>query len=470
MSRKLTTSRSRELSLDELTALKEKALLVLADTRRQLIYRYPFAGSVSMNLELIPTRDCRLPTAACDGKHIYFDIDFLASLSADDRVFVLAHEIWHAILCHLIRNENRDRNLFNIACDMEVNQLLKTDGLIPPKSAILPNEAPYYFNKTDLNAEAYYELLLDQQKKQSQRQSSSQSSASKGGNGSGSASASGSSDDSDDAEPSNDQSGGNKDGKLEGQFDKHLSPSDDLNSLEKQDVDDKYGKVGEDPDFQPNVTQSSVEHVREAAISAAQTLERQRGELPAHIKKLVNELLEPEIPWQEVLAQFITRCMGDKTSWSRPARRFVSSGTYLPSRYGEMLKVAVGIDTSGSTDRDMPKFLGEVNALLKSFGNYELTLIECDASVGKYEKYDESNPLDLENKKYNVTGGGGTRLMPIFDKLSEENDEIDALVIFTDGYCEKFAASQAPLYPVLWVLTKDGTDSNFGFGEVVKFH
>lgn len=450
MSRKPSSPHSRLISSEELEALKEKALLVLADTRRQLIYRYPFAGSVSMNLELTPTRDDRLPTAACDGKRIYFDIDFLASLSPDDRVFILAHEIWHAILCHLIRCEGRERTLWNIAVDMEVNQLLKNDGLLVPKSAILPDREPYSISQTDLNAEAYYDIIV---KRENQKQQS--------GSGNGSSGAGGN---------QSNPTGGNSDGRLEGQFDKHLTPSDDINSLEHNDVDDKYGKVGEDPDFQPEVTQSNIEHVREAAISAAQTLERQRGELPEHIKKLVNKLLEPEIPWQEVLVQFVTRCMGDKTSWSRPARRFVSSGTYLPSRYGEMLKVAVGIDTSGSTETDMPKFLGEVNGLLKSFGNYELTLIECDAQVGKYEKYDESNPLDLENKKYEVTGGGGTRLQPIFDKLEEENDQPDALIIFTDGYCETFRESDAPEYPVLWVLTKDGAQQNLGFGEVVKFH
>lgn len=453
MSRKPTSPRSRSLTIDELNALKEKALIVLADTRRQLIYRYPFAGSVSMNLELVPTRDNRLPTAACDGKHVYFDIDFLSTLSADDRVFILAHEIWHAILCHMTRCENRDRMLWNIAVDMEVNQLLKNDGLLVPKSAILPDREPYYFSQTDLNAESYYELVIKRQKNQQNNSSSNSSQSSSGDNGS-----------------QSDGSGGNSDGKLDGQFDKHLTPSDDLNSLEKQDVDDKYGKVDEDPDFQPNVTQANVEHIREAAISAAQALERQRGELPAHIKSLVEKLLEPEIPWQEVLVQFVTRCMGDKTTWSRPARRFAASGTYLPSRYGEMLKVAVAIDTSGSTETDMPKFLGEVNGLLKSFGNYELTLIECDAEIGKYEEYDESNPLDLEHKEYEVSGGGGTRLQPIFDKLAEEETLPDALVIFTDGYCETFRESDAPEYPVLWVLTKDGTESNLGFGEVVKFH
>ena len=460
MSRKPTSPHSRPMTSESLDELKQKALIVLADTRRQLIYRYPFAGSVSMNLELIPTRDFRLPTAACDGKHIFFDIDFLSTLSADDRVFILAHEIWHAILCHMIRCENRDRELWNIAVDMEVNQLLKNDGLLVPKTAILPDREPYYLTNgmcSDLNAESYYDLLITRQKNQSYSNSSSKSSS---GSGSGSG----------DGSESQDQTGGNDDGKLDGQFDKHLSPSDDLNTLKKQDVDDKYGKVGEDPDFQPNVTQSNIEHVREAAISAAQTLERQRGELPAHIKQLVNKLLEPEIPWQEVLAQFITRCLGDKTSWSRPARRFAASGVYLPSKYGEMLKVAVAIDTSGSTNSDMPKFLGEVNGLLKSFGNYELTLIECDAEIGKYEKYDESNPLDLENKKYEVTGGGGTCLQPIFKKLEDENDDIDALVIFTDGYCETFKESDAPEYPVLWVLTKDGNSKNLGFGEVVKFH
>ena len=37
------------------------------------------------------------PTAMTDGKHIVINLEFFASLSLDERIFVLAHEVYHAI-------------------------------------------------------------------------------------------------------------------------------------------------------------------------------------------------------------------------------------------------------------------------------------------------------------------------------------------------------------------------------------
>ena len=439
---------SRPLSAEKQKELKHKAGLILSDLRRQLLYRYPFCGTVAMSLELKPTRDPLITTAACDGKHVFFDIDFLSRLQPDHQLFVFAHEVWHAILCHMLRAEGRDHSVWNIAVDMEVNSLLRIDGLSVPSDAVLPEK--YGFSATERkNAETYYDLLLKNQ--QLQRQSGNGSSANGDGNGGSS------------------QLGGNSDGEMVGQFDQHLTEATNLSSMKRGEAEDKYGKLEADPDLQLEVTKQNVERIREAAVAAAQQIERARGELPAHLKELVNDLIKPEMPWQELLMQFVTRCMGDKSSWSRPNKRFVSSGTYLPSHYGEMVKVAVGIDTSGSTASDMVKFISELNGLVKSFGNYELYVIECDAQVGKFEKYDESRPLDLEHEKWEKTGGGGTRLMPIFDKIKDEQLDIDAAVIFTDGCTEKFTDEAAPEYPVLWVLTSDEYDGNFDFGEKVHF-
>ena len=438
---------TRTMSVEKQRELKHKAGLVLSDLRRQLLYRYPFCGTISMSLELVPTRDPRITTAACDGKHIYFDIDFLSKMQPEHQLFVFAHEVWHAVLRHMLRCEGRDRNAWNIAADMEVNALLRTDGLSVPPDALLPEQ--YGFNRDEVhNAETYYDAVIERQQWQKTNSSSSSDS---------------------DGKDSSNQMGGNSDGELKGQFDQHIGEDDNFAGMPCPSTEDKYGALEADPDVQPNVNRADVELIREAAISAAQQIERSRGELPGHLKRLINELIKPEMPWQELLMQFVTRCMGDKTSWSRPNKRFVASGTYLPSRYGEMVKVAIGLDTSGSTSGDMVKFLSELNGLVKTFGNYELYIIECDTQVGKFEKYDENQPLDLENNKWSTTGGGGTTLKPIFDKIAEEQLDIDAAIVFTDGWTEKFTAEMAPQYPVLWLLTTKDRDENFEFGEKVHF-
>lgn len=466
--RKPAKENARELSPKALAELKENAQGVLSECRRQLLApnRSPFIGSIAMNLEIKATRDRRNPTASTDGKNIYFDIDFLSSLSPEDRLFIFAHEIWHNVMCHFSRmGGNRDQELVNIAEDLEVNQLLREDGYSVPKSGLLPGK----YNLPDgKSAEEYYELLVQQQKKNKQGGGQGKGRGAGGGGGQGNGQGQG--------QPGKDPSGanGNQEGKLDGQFDKHITnnynPNQDPNG---QGQSDKYGKVGEDPDFNPNVSPEDMkknqEKMRELAVAAAQQVERSRGSMPAHLKRIVKDLLEPEIPWQEMLIQFVTRAVGDKNRWSRPNRRFVHQGLYLPSKEGEKIKIAVGVDTSGSTAGDIKKFLSEINAIVKNYGNYEVHLIQCDWEVQDYTLYNDENPLDLEHMDFQVHGGGGTQMKPIFDYINEHELDADCIAIFTDGFVERFTEKDAPDIPTLWVVTEDGCTDTLGFGEVLKF-
>ena len=458
MSRKhLSKTSSSKLSPEKLASLKENARGILAECRRCLMDRQPFVGGVAMSLDIVPTRDKRVPTACTDGKSIYFDIDFLSNLSVDERLFVIAHEIWHNVMLHFVRCESRDHNIFNIATDLEVNQLLVKDGLCIPKECLWPDQFGF---KHDLNAEQYYELLLNQQNK-----------SKSGSNGKSSPSASGSGNSQ--SNSNNSESKLTSAGKPKGQFDSHKYEGDDDENDVGENCSDKWGEVGFDEEFKPETSEDemrkNVAAVREAAVTAAQNYERQRGELPAHIKGIVQKLLKPEVSWKEVLAQFITRASGEDRTWRTPNRRFVHSGLYLPSTEGMKMKIAVGIDTSGSVMADLPKFLGELNSLVKSFGSYELHLIQCDARIQDYKLYTEEDPLDLEHEKFNVRGMGGTKLKPIFDYVELNQLDIDAAVIFTDGYCERFNTYDAPSYPVLWMVSKGGSKENLTFGEVHVF-
>ena len=436
MSRTISKPNARDIAPEKLAELKRNAAAILADTRMNFQRQHPFVGSISMSLNLIPTRDSRNPTAATDGMNLYFDIAFLSELSPNDRMFVLGHEVYHNVMLHFIRQGDRDRNLWNIAADMEVNNILREDGLVPPSSAILPEKEGFVKNKS---AEEYYELLVNsQQFKKLNR-------------GGGSAV-------------------GNTEGKLDGQFDKHIYDDEDISSMPSpKDTADKYGKVGEDEDFAPHVEENAVEKIREAAVAAAQQIERTRGELPGHLKRLVKNLLEPEIDWKEVLAQHLTRCMSIEATWNPPNRRFAYNNIYLPGHEGKMLKVAVGLDTSGSTVMDAEKFLAELNGIVSACDQYSVDVIQCDTHVQHVDHYDNETPLNLSANGFEQHGGGGTRLKGIFDHIDLNNLDIDLAIVMTDGYCETFNAEDAPSYPVLWVLTGDAKADNLGFGDKVKF-
>ena len=461
--RKPASKNAKTLTEIQLNNLKTNAYGILTNARKMVIDRFPFIGSIAMGLDLVPTRDCRLSTAANDGTAIYFDIDFLNSLSNDDKVFILAHEVYHSVMLHSLRRERRDHRMFNLATDMEVNNILREDGLSVPKDAVTSDKYGFEAGKS---AEDYYELLMNS-KPQYQKTKSGQTSE----NGFGNADGCDSDEDNEadeQTEQEDDKQSGNKDGKLEGQFDKHIYKDEVVEEEGDENLQDSYGKVGYDKDFRPNVTASSVEHVREMAVSAAQQIERQGGTLPNHLQKLVNELLTPKVDWKEVLSQHLLKTAGsEKRSWNMPHKRFVSRGLYLPACYSNTLKVGIILDTSGSVQPIIKNFLSEVNGIVKSFDGYEIHLVQCDAEVQSYDKYDCENPLDLEHTEFETKGGGGTRLMPAIKYFEENNIDVDCLTIFTDTYCEDMPEQNAPDVPVLWIATEKGEHSNIKFGRIV---
>jgi len=477
--RKLATDRTKVLTEDQVEKLKYNARGILANARKTVLDRFPFVGTVAMGLDLVPVRDTEVTTMATDGTAIYCDIDFLSRLSNDDKVFILAHEVYHCVMLHPIRRGSRDHELFNIANDMEVNDILRADGLSVPKDAVLPDKFGFPTGKC---SEEYYELLLNRQQLQ---QAQSSSSSLKPGDGSidgdgGHSDDDGSSSQSSAAKSDKSKSKAKKpihnpSGELSGQFDKHIfkddpAPSeDDALDPEDSDVADSFGKVGHDPDYRPNVTESACERIRESAVMAA-TMMAQRGELPGHLQRLVKELLEPKLDWKEVLAKFVTKAGGDtKRTWNKCNRRFVAAKTYLPSSYNDAMKVGVVLDTSGSVVQVAEKFLSEVNGIVSAFTGYSLDLIQCDTRVTSHMHFDEYEPLNLAEMKYDINGGGGTRLMPGLKWFKENDCDIDCIVVFTDCECEEMAPENAPEVPVLWISTKKGEHKNIQFGEIVDF-
>ena len=445
--------------------LKDTARKILSYNRMQILNKHPFIGNIAMNLDLIPIRDARCSTAMTDGNSIYFDIDFLSRLSQDEIQFVLGHEIWHVVMLHFLRADKRDQFNFNIACDMEVNQILDNDGFLPPADAIFPNKGyskicQYNF-KSGLSAEEYYDELIKLEKKKMENGNIHEDYDKKLDKDSG-------------------KKGNGKNGKgknYSGQFDKHFDQNEDQEKSLKEAMDkgasDKYGKKEADEEFKPqtikneNEKREAAEKVREMVVSAAQTYERQKGDLPQYIKKYVDKLLESKMPWKEILSAFITKGFQNKTNWNTPNRRFAYQGTYLPSHDGDMMRIAVGIDTSGSCRNECKKFLSELNGITKSFDQYELHVIQCDTEVQNYTMYNESNPLNEEDK-IEFKGFGGTKLHSIFDFIDLNNLDVDAAVIFTDGCCEKFDQNELFDLPIMWVLTGNYDSKNIQVGEKVK--
>ena len=430
------------LSEKELAKLKKATSTLMCQDRQRLLVRFPFTGGFLMRMEFVPVRDCRLRTAATDGERIFMDIAFCSKLSADERLFVMAHEVWHCVLMHMLRCQTRDPSTFNVAADMEVNRMLKKEGLKPPSDCLMPK--PEW---DELSAEEIYEHFRKRPKlsKSSQRKKVPGIQL-PGVQGTGAQVSDMQTDD------------GIESGK---QFDKHIYPNQsdeapasaisagDDNSI----ITDQWGEVGFDKDYAPLITKELADKIRERIVAVAQQIERTRGTLPAHLANIVRAALRPQIRWQEVLAQFVTSCYGGSRRWLPPNRRHISQGLYLQSSRKERLQAAVAIDTSGSTTADLPQFFSELTSLLNTFGDYELTVMQCDCEIQNVEKFDAYNPFHSTDWK--AYGHGGTDFRPPFVYVAEHSEiEPSCLIYITDG-CGP-APDNPPPYPVLWLLTGDG--------------
>lgn len=471
----------RQPNLREMQKKKQVLLLAEAD-RCQLLLRQPFIGSIIMRMDLVPVCDSRLTTASTDASNIYLDCTFYASLNAEERIFLLAHEVWHCVFLHFARRQRRHPERWNVAADLEIQFAMAAENMKNP------HPLPFQSNWADRNAEAIYDQLhqnanrdnpmdlhLDQDshldnpplapqknkksKPQKNRESSDPRHEQETSSG-------------DEQQPEeNLWPDAAQQAEQQAERQSERQPEDNLQPGAAQQAEQQSERQTEaeqrpeaeeaeadvvviDPEYAPFFVSGIIERTRGRVVSAARQVERMCGRLPASLSRLLPELLDPSLRWQELLAQFVTSCYAGKRRWLPPSRRHVGQGLYLPSLRGERLKAVVTLDTSGSTQNEIPLFFAELNGLLGSFGDYELTVIQCDAAIQDVSTFSNYSPCPGQYLK-KAKGLGGTNFRPVFDYIGQ-HPEIDhsLLIFFTDGYGP--APALPPSCPVLWLLCRDG--------------
>jgi predicted metal-dependent peptidase len=115
-----------------------------------------FFATLAMRLKREPDWD--IPTAVVNGRTLKYNPEFLLSLSPDERVAILAHEVMHCSNAHHVRREGREAGDWNVACDMAVNPLLRDAGFSLPSDVLYPS---HYGLDEGLSAEEYYREMPD---------------------------------------------------------------------------------------------------------------------------------------------------------------------------------------------------------------------------------------------------------------------------------------------------------------------
>ena len=143
------------------------------DVKRKMLAKYPRFGSEIAVANIEFKDNLKYHTAATDGKNIYVDPNYFASLSENDRLFTIAHEIMHIKFMHMYRLKDksgvkRDPELWNIATDAIINANLERDGFTIEEGYVNMPEA------LDYSAEEFYQKLLQEKEKKEQEQKNNQ--------------------------------------------------------------------------------------------------------------------------------------------------------------------------------------------------------------------------------------------------------------------------------------------------------
>lgn len=347
----------------------------IVEARLALILGSPFFGQLITKLKVInATKWC--PTAGTDGKHLYYNENFIASLDKQEMLFLMCHEVFHVVYDHMGRRGGREPQLWNVANDFVINGQIVEQGI--GKLIYRAGEIePCYDKKYDgLTSEQVYELLVKDQDKNSKMQS----------------------------------------------FDFHIDPNMPT---------DPTGENGPIPmsDEEKKILR---EEIKQEVIRAAKAA---GNSCPQSIQRMVNELTEPKIDWRTLITQEIISVMKDDYSFVKPNKKSWSSGgIILPGMPNDFkADIAVAIDTSGSISNEMIReFLSEIRGIMEQFRDFDLQLWCFDTGIHAYQSFTPENLHEID--EYVAGGGGGTTFEVNWEYMRENDILPNKFVMFTDGY------------------------------------
>jgi predicted metal-dependent peptidase len=162
------------------------------------------------------------------------------------------------------------------------------------------------------------------------------------------------------------------------------------------------------------------------------------------------------------VARFVDDAATRRVEWTRPDKRFIGSGFFMPGRSADSVScLAAAIDNSGSvSDDELSAFASELQGILDTGKVERLHVVLCDSDVNGSADFVPGDIVRLEGK-----GGGGTRFGPAFRHLAEHAPDAAAVLYATDLDVAAGDWGTDPGCPVLWLAT--GGRRSAPFGEVI---
>lgn len=374
------------------------------------MYRsYPFWGILVEHCKfyIVPDENTICGTAEVDQKgNVFFSAKFFNSLTDDQLLFVVAHEVAHVAFEHKSRQGTRRDEPWNWACDYAENLVLKSSlGNSGSRDEQFWSRWLVSDKYEGMSAEQIYEEIIKNT--------------------------------------------------IEIQI-----PSGFIPDLIKGEKNYSGAILIRDTRMQNDMNK---ENAWKNAVGAAYARSKMQGWMPEGLERMVQESLGSLVDWREALSQYlrhgVSKIRKEDYTFSPPSKRLIQYGIYLPSMIGvDSPKMAFAVDTSGSMgEAEMGQAIAEIDEIRKQF-NCKLYLIECDADVHEGRWIESHEPCPRKFK-----GGGGTDFTPVFRHIEEKDVHIDVLVYLTDGYGS--FGDEEPPFDVIWLMT---THLKPPFGEVIQ--
>jgi len=361
-------------------ALDRKVREKLITARVGLLLKASFFGNLATRLKLI-NADEWCGTAATDGRNFYYNSRFVEMLRPKEIEFLFGHEVLHCVYDHFGRRGDRDPKIWNIANDFCVNADLKKHNV----GELITTVPCLYDRKYEgMSSEEVYDDLMQNAQK--------------------------------------------------------ISLSDLLDKMIDEHLDgegDGDGEGDQEGKGRPRLSAEDRAKIRDEikeAMLAAASATQDAGNIPAGVKRMINDLTEPKMNWRELLRMQLESTIKSDYTWMRSSRKGWHMDAVMPGmKLDPMIDIAVALDASGSISESMLKdFLSEIQGIMDSFPAYKIHVVTFDTEAYNPAQYDSENLDSICD--YEIKGGGGTDFDCVYNYLKENEIEPKRLIMFTDGY------------------------------------
>lgn len=387
-----------------MTMTKEKAL-DRAKIGLLQVKNSTFISTILFNLKF--SWDASIPTACTNGLDLRINPDFFMPLGPEERVFLLAHEAWHVAFQHMLRlNKEKEDNfgVWNQATDHYINIMLINSGYKMIKGGLASHE---YHDQQVWSSDKIFRDLMDDPNKQ----------------------------------------------------DPNFEPDFGTSNTGDQPTDKDGNKMSQD------AVQRKIEDIVVKASVQSKMAGDTPGTIPGDIEILLDALLNPKLPWNVILQNYMNSYAKEDFSWRKPNRRTLSQDIYLPSLYSESLgHIAVAVDTSCSvTDEQFQAFRTEIVNIQSQYQPETLTVCDFDTKIHHIHKLCKGE----DASGINFSGRGGTNMHPVFEHYNKPENKPKVLIMFSDMECSPI--TDKPEYDVIWVRLPTNYGFKPDFGQVIDF-